>query len=101
MGNTMMNVPEMFGSMVFNDAAMKAKLPKDVYLKLKDTIDQGAALDPTGGRCGGQCYDGLGHGKGRHPLYPLVPADDRRHRGKARQLYHTGCRRQSDDGFFR
>ena len=47
MGNTMMNVPEMFGSMVFNDAAMKAKLPKDVYLKLKDTIDQGAALDPT------------------------------------------------------
>ncbi len=47
MGNKMIDVPEMFGSMVFNDAAMKAKLPKDVYLKLKDTIDQGAALDPT------------------------------------------------------
>ena len=27
-----MNVPDMFGSMVFNDAAMKAKLPKDVYM---------------------------------------------------------------------
>ncbi len=47
MGNKMIDVPEMFGSMVFNDAAMKAKLPKDVYLKLKDTIDQGVALDPT------------------------------------------------------
>lgn len=47
MGSKMIDVPEMFGSMVFNDAAMKAKLPKDVYLKLKDTIDQGAALDPT------------------------------------------------------
>ena len=42
-----MNVPDMFGSMVFNDAAMKAKLPKDVYLKLKETIDSGVALDPT------------------------------------------------------
>lgn len=41
------NVPEMFGSMVFNDAAMKAKLPKDVYMKLKETIDTGVALDST------------------------------------------------------
>ncbi len=39
------DVPELFGNMVFNDAVMKAKLPKDVYLKLKDTIDQGVALD--------------------------------------------------------
>ena len=42
-----MNVPDMFGSMVFNDAAMKAKLPKDVYMKLKETVDSGVALDPT------------------------------------------------------
>ena len=44
---TTTNVPEMFGSAVFNDAAMKAKLPKDVYMKLKETIDTGVALDPT------------------------------------------------------
>ncbi len=25
------NVPELFGSMVFNDAVMKERLPKDVY----------------------------------------------------------------------
>ena len=42
-----MNVPDMFGSMVFNDAAMKSKLPKDVYMKLKETIGSGVALDPT------------------------------------------------------
>ena len=42
-----MNVPDMFGSMAFNDAAMKSKLPKDVYMKLKETIDSGVALDPT------------------------------------------------------
>ena len=28
------NVPELFGSMVFNDAVMKERLPKDVYKKL-------------------------------------------------------------------
>ena len=32
-------VPDIFGDMVFNDAAMKDKLPMDVYLKLKETID--------------------------------------------------------------
>ena len=47
METTMIDVPEMFGSMVFNDKAMKAKLPKDVYLKLKDTMEKGMALDPT------------------------------------------------------
>ena len=41
------NVPELFGSMVFNDAAMKAKLPKDVYKNLKHTIEEGQSLDPT------------------------------------------------------
>lgn len=47
MENKVIDVPEMFGSMVFNDAAMKAKLPKDVYKKLKDTIDEGVALDSS------------------------------------------------------
>ncbi|MBR4944111.1 MAG: glutamine synthetase III [Peptococcaceae bacterium] len=47
MENRAINVPEMFGSMVFNDAAMKTKLPKDVYMKLKETVDSGVALDPT------------------------------------------------------
>lgn len=41
----MMNVPDIFGSMVFNDKVMKERLPKDVYKKLKETIDNGSVLD--------------------------------------------------------
>ena len=39
------NVPEIFGSMVFNDAIMRNKLPKDVYKSLKKTIEDGKDLD--------------------------------------------------------
>ena len=47
METTIVKVPDMFGDMVFNDTAMKEKLPMDVYLKLKETIDYGVALDAT------------------------------------------------------
>ena len=47
METEVVRVPEIFGSMVFNDAAMKDKLPMDVYVKLKETIDYGVALDAT------------------------------------------------------
>ncbi|SDB30433.1 glutamine synthetase [Ruminococcaceae bacterium FB2012] len=40
-----MNVPEIFGSDVFNDRAMKEKLPKDTYKALKKTIADGLPLD--------------------------------------------------------
>jgi glutamine synthetase len=40
-----MNVPELFGIDVFNDEAMKDRLPSDVYKKLKQTIDSGMPLD--------------------------------------------------------
>ena len=41
------NVPEIFGKNVFNDAVMKERLPKNVYRKLKKTIEDGAELDPS------------------------------------------------------
>ena len=34
----MKNVPELFGSKVFNDKVMEARLPEDVYRSLKSTI---------------------------------------------------------------
>ena len=34
----MKKVPELFGSMVFNEAVMKERLPKDVYKSLKQTV---------------------------------------------------------------
>ncbi|MDD6490160.1 MAG: glutamine synthetase III [Clostridia bacterium] len=41
----MPNVPELFGSLVFNDATMKERLPKDTYKALKKTIQDGKPLD--------------------------------------------------------
>ena len=43
----MSQIPEMFGSKVFNDNTMKQRLPKDTYKALKQTISQGKSLDPT------------------------------------------------------
>lgn len=39
------NVPELFGSMVFNDAAMKERLPKQTYKALKKSIETKCDLD--------------------------------------------------------
>ena len=39
-----MNVPELFGSMVFNDAVMKERLPKDIYKALQKTVADGLHL---------------------------------------------------------
>ena len=41
----MNNLPEIFGSMVFNDKTMREKLPKETYKILRRTIDQGKKLD--------------------------------------------------------
>ena len=41
----MSTVPELFGSMVFDDKVMRARLSADVYRSLKDTIRKGKKLD--------------------------------------------------------
>ncbi len=40
-----MNVPEIFGSMVFNDDVMRARLPKETYKSLKKTMKEGSPLE--------------------------------------------------------
>lgn len=40
----MKNVPEIFGSQVFNDSIMKERLPKEIYKAVRQTIDEGAPL---------------------------------------------------------
>ena len=42
-----MNVPELYGSRVFNDDVMRQKLPKDVYRSLTKTIATGGVIDPA------------------------------------------------------
>ena len=41
----MRTVPEYFGSLVFDDRVMKARLPYEVYTSLKKTIDEGGSLN--------------------------------------------------------
>ena len=41
------NVPEIFGSLVFNDRVMKARLSDEIYASLKKTIDENVRLDDT------------------------------------------------------
>ena len=40
----MKNIPNIFGSMVFNDTVMQARLPKETYKALKKAISQGTHL---------------------------------------------------------
>ena len=42
----MENVPEYFGSLLFDDRVMKSVLPADVYASMRKTIDEGKELDP-------------------------------------------------------
>ncbi|MBQ2272718.1 MAG: glutamine synthetase III, partial [Clostridia bacterium] len=43
----MNHVPELFGSKVFNDDAMREYLPADTYEALKRTVREGLPLDPA------------------------------------------------------
>jgi glutamine synthetase len=47
----MKNIPEIFGSMVFNDDVMRERLPADVYESLSTTIQRGTPLDPSIADC--------------------------------------------------
>lgn len=40
----MKNVPEIFGSLVFNDSVMKKRLPKDIYEAVLKTVEEGLPL---------------------------------------------------------
>ena len=39
------SIPELYGSLVFNDKVMRSKLPKDTYKALKKTIESGTHLE--------------------------------------------------------
>ena len=41
------SVPELFGSMVFDDRVMRARLSAKVYKSLRKTIDENEKLDPA------------------------------------------------------
>ena len=43
----MQTVSEIFGSMVFNDTVMKAKLPRETYKAMQTVIKDGKPLEPN------------------------------------------------------
>ena len=43
----MANIPEFFGSLVFNDQTMRQRLPKDTYKALKKTVRMGKPIDKS------------------------------------------------------
>ncbi len=42
----MSNVPEIFGSLVFNDTVMQERLPQETYRALRETRERGKPLEP-------------------------------------------------------
>ena len=42
-----LNAAEIFGKNVFNESVMRQRLPKDVFKKMKKTMEDGAELDPS------------------------------------------------------
>ena len=82
MSTELFNVADIFGENVFNDTVMQERLPKKVYKKLKQTIEEGTELDI-------ETADVIAHEmkewaieKGA-TLYTLVFAVDRCDSGKA------------------
>ena len=41
------NIPDLYGSMVFNNDVMRARLPRDVYASLTKTIETGKEIDAS------------------------------------------------------
>ena len=78
----MSKVPELFGSMVFNDDVMRDKLPKEVYKSLRQTIADGRDLDITVANVVANAMKDWAIEKGA-TFYPLVPTNDRDYCGKA------------------
>ena len=71
------NVSEIFGSHVFNDSVMKARLPKAVYKDLKKTIEEGTELNPAIADVVANEMKEWAIEKGCYTLYSLVPAINR------------------------
>ena len=84
------DVTELFGSDVFNEAVMKARLPKAIFKELMKVMHGNAELTlPIAEVVASTMKDWAVEKGATH--YSLVPAYDRYHSRKARQLYFT-CR---------
>ena len=81
MSTELFNVADIFGENVFNDTVMQERLPKKVYKKLKQTIEEGTELDIETADV--IADERMGNRKRGDTLYTLVFAVDRCDSGKA------------------
>ena len=82
----MSGMTEEFGSMVFSDAVMQQRLPAEIYSALRSARQYGKRLTLAEADVVAEAMRDWAIEQRRDALYPLVPADDRHHRRKARQL---------------
>ena len=71
------NIPEIYGSLVFNDRIMRSKLPKDMYKALKKTIENGTHLELDVANSVAVAMKEWANRKWCYSLYTLVPAYDK------------------------
>ena len=103
----MQTVSDYFGSLVFDDRVMRARLPAKVYKSLKKTIDEGVSLDNQVANAVAEAMRdwAVEHGATHftHWFQPLTgitaekhdsfispSPDGRRHHGVFRQGAHSG-----------
>ena len=70
------SIPELYGSLVFNDKIMREKLPKDMYKALKKTIENGTHLELDVANSVAVAMKEWALEHGATHLYSLVPAND-------------------------
>ena len=68
---TVSSIPEIFGSMVFNDGVMKKRLPKDTYKAVRRTIECGESLDLGVANIVANAMKDWAIEKGRDPIIPI------------------------------
>ena len=79
----MINAADTYGSLVFNDSAMKKYLPEETYIALKATISEGRDMDPGTAEVVAQAMKtwaiGLGATHYTHWFQPLTGATAEKH----------------------
>ena len=97
----MQTVSDYFGSLVFDDRVMRARLPEKVYKSLKKTIDEGVSLDNQVANAVAEAMRdwAVEHGATHftHWFQPLTGITAE----KARQLHQPVAGRRRDHGIFR
>ena len=79
----MTNLPELFGSLVYNQQVMSQTLSSSVYKALKHTMEDGTPLDLDSAKQIAESMKKMGNLKRRNTLLSLVPAPYRHHSRKA------------------